>query len=391
MTVIENPALAAALIEQERDILARIARGGPLSDVLRDLILLVERPSDGEMVASILFVSPDGNHLLEGAAPSLPAEYNAAINGIEIGPAVGSCGTAAFCGQPVYVTDIATDPLWTDFRDLALRHGLRACWSEPIRGEDGKVLGTFANYYREPRAPNDRDKQVIQMVAQTAAIAIERHRRDLERTRAEEQRALLLRELNHRVKNVFAITNSLLVMTARNSANPTSLVEAVQGRLQALSRAHELVQPGFAGPDDQAQCSVSLDHIIRDILAPYAIHNMTERVRIEGPDIGMTADAVTPIALIVHELATNAAKYGALSVGHGAVNISWSIAGDNLVLDWIETGGPKPLPPSRTGFGSTLTKRSVEGQLGGKIQYDWREAGLAVRITLPLRAITPGH
>ncbi len=148
--MLDEAAVSTALIDRERSILARIARGGPLDVVLRDLILLVEQPSKGEMLASILFLSPDGRHLLEGAAPSLPAEFNAAINGVAIGPNVGSCGTAAFRGEPVYVTDIATDPLWADFRDLALPHGLRACWSVPIRGTDSEVLGTFANYYREP-------------------------------------------------------------------------------------------------------------------------------------------------------------------------------------------------------------------------------------------------
>src|ERR1700753_163971 len=100
ITYMDDPATAATLIERERAILARIAVGGPLDEVLRDLILLVEAPSNGDMLASILFVSPDGRRLLEGAAPSLPREYNDAIHGIEIGPNVGSCGTSAFRGEP---------------------------------------------------------------------------------------------------------------------------------------------------------------------------------------------------------------------------------------------------------------------------------------------------
>ena len=143
------------LLESERRILQRIAAGDALESVLEDLIQVVERPSNGELLGSILFLSEDGRHLLHGAAPSLPAEYNAAIHGIEIGPKVGSCGTASFANEPVYVRDIAGDPLWVDFRELALKHGLRACWSTPIRGTDGTLLGTFANYYREPREPTE--------------------------------------------------------------------------------------------------------------------------------------------------------------------------------------------------------------------------------------------
>src|ERR1700733_4726792 len=103
MSFMYHPAMTDLLV-RERDILTRIAGGGPLDEVLRDLMLLVEQPSGGEMLASVLFLSPDGRHLLEGAAPSLPKEYNAAIHGIAIGPRVGSCGTAAFLGQPVIVT-----------------------------------------------------------------------------------------------------------------------------------------------------------------------------------------------------------------------------------------------------------------------------------------------
>ena len=212
------------MLQGERSILSRVARGGPLADVLRDLIELVEKPSGGEMLASVLFVSEDGTRLLEGAAPSLPAEYNSAIHGLAIGHGVGSCGTAAYTGEPVFVADIANHPFWKDFRDVARAHGLAACWSVPIKSSEGKVLGTFANYYREPRAPTQRDMQIIETVAQTAAIAIERHRADVARARAEEQRKLLLQELNHRVKNAFAIASALVTLGARSAASPAETI-----------------------------------------------------------------------------------------------------------------------------------------------------------------------
>lgn len=216
MNYINIPSVSSELLVAEREILTRVAAGGPLGDVMRDIILMVEKPSNGEMLASILILSEDGRRLLEGAAPSLPADYNAAINGIAIGYGVGSCGTAAATGNPVIVSDIATDPLWADFRDLALSHHLRACWSMPIRAADGRLLGTFANYYRERKEPTERDLEVIAMVTRTTAIAIERSVNEQARERAEAQRDLLLHELNHRVKNVFALVDSLLRMSARN-------------------------------------------------------------------------------------------------------------------------------------------------------------------------------
>jgi len=109
-----------------------------------------------------------------GAAPSLPAEYNAAIDGAEIGACAGSCGTAAYLGAAVFVSDIATDPLWADYKEIALPHGLRACWSTPILTRGRKVLGTFAMYHREPREPTVRDLMLVDLVTQTAALVIDR-------------------------------------------------------------------------------------------------------------------------------------------------------------------------------------------------------------------------
>jgi GAF domain-containing protein len=118
----------------------------------------------------------DGKHLRHGAAPSLPKPYTEAINGGAIGPRAGSCGTAAYRTEPVFVSDIETDPLWEDFRDLALSNGLRACWSIPIMTAGRKVLGTFAMYHRQPREPTVRDLALVDLVTQTAALIISRER-----------------------------------------------------------------------------------------------------------------------------------------------------------------------------------------------------------------------
>jgi GAF domain-containing protein len=155
-----------------------IASGTPLSETLDELVRLVESWTPSGMLASILILDETGRRLLHGAGPSLPDEYNAAIDGLEIGPEVGSCGTAAFHDKTVSVFDISTNPLWQDFRDLALRFGLRACWSTPIHGSDGKVLGTFANYYRVVRDPSPRDVRLTDMITSVAAMAIEEARRE---------------------------------------------------------------------------------------------------------------------------------------------------------------------------------------------------------------------
>ena len=165
-----------ALRIAHNEVLEHAILDQPLEQTLEGLIRTVEKHSDSGVLGSILLLDDKGTHLLQGAAPSLPQAYNEAIHGIEIGPKVGSCGTAASTGQPVFVSDIATDPLWADFKDLAMEHGLRACWSIPIRSGSGAILGTFAMYHREPREPVEDDLQLVQLITQTAALVIERKR-----------------------------------------------------------------------------------------------------------------------------------------------------------------------------------------------------------------------
>ncbi|MEK7248654.1 MAG: PAS domain S-box protein, partial [Chloroflexota bacterium] len=157
-------------------MLEAVASGAQLADVLDTIIQVIEGQSDG-MICSVLLVDRDGTHLRHGAAPSLPEDYVQAVDGVSIGPCVGSCGTAAYRKEPVIVTDVASDPLWAEYRDLALSHGLRSCWSMPILSSNREVLGTFAMYYREPRSPNPQSLRLIQGATRLAGIAIERSRR----------------------------------------------------------------------------------------------------------------------------------------------------------------------------------------------------------------------
>ena len=148
----------------------------PLERTLGELIKIVESTSRTEVLGSILLLDLDGKHLRHGAAPSLPREYMEAIDGAEIGPCAGSCGTAAYSAAPVFVSDIAEDPLWAEYKKVALPHGLRACWSIPILTRGRKVLGTFAMYHREPREPTVRDLALVDLITQTAALVIDRER-----------------------------------------------------------------------------------------------------------------------------------------------------------------------------------------------------------------------
>src|SRR5437016_1847952 len=164
---------ADALVAGEKRLLEMIARGSPLESVL-DAICRFAEEMCGNVPVSILLVSPDGKSLRHGAAPSLPKDYTEAIDGALIGPRAGSCGAAAYRAERVIVSDITTDPLWDEYRHLALPHGLRACWSTPIFSTTREVMGTFALYSREPGSPSSEQLNLIEQMTHLAAVAIER-------------------------------------------------------------------------------------------------------------------------------------------------------------------------------------------------------------------------
>jgi GAF domain-containing protein len=174
----------------QSQILEMVAANAPLSDILNRLVLLIEAQSP-EMLCSVLLLSDDGEHVRHGAAPNLPEEYVKAIDGAPIGPKKGSCGTAMFRGEPVIVRDVWVDPLWEEYRGLAHVSGLRACWSTPIMSGRGKVLGSFAMYYREPRLPNEEETGLTEVATRIASLAIEHQlaREILARTQTELSRA----------------------------------------------------------------------------------------------------------------------------------------------------------------------------------------------------------
>jgi GAF domain-containing protein len=170
------------LLLRNSQIAHEFAAGESLETVLGRYLLAVESAADTQLLTSTLLLDEDCKHLWHGAAPSLPKSYCEAIDGMEIGPNAGSCGSAAYLGRAIYVSDIAADPLWNDYRELAAEHGLCACWSTPIRGADGAVIGTFAVYHLTPRGPTPDEIEAIRLITGHVAQAIEwaHDRQDIE-------------------------------------------------------------------------------------------------------------------------------------------------------------------------------------------------------------------
>jgi PAS domain S-box-containing protein len=197
-----------------------------------------------------------------------------------------------------------------------------------------------------------------------------------DRKEAEERQLLLAREVDHRAKNALAVVQSIVHLT--RSDNIKQFVAAVEGRIQALARAHSLLS-------ESRWRGANIATLVQEELAPYRTSDL-ERVKISGRDVSLDPPAAQALALALHELATNASKYGALSSPSGSVQVFWESTGAGLELRWIERGGPKVETPVASGFGMRVIKASIGSQLGGNVEFDWRRDGLHCAFRIPCQA-----
>ena len=230
----------------------------------------------------------------------------------------------------------------------------------------------------------DEEKRIIGWVGVHTDIT--------ERKDHEELRELLVRELDHRVKNRFVVVGGVVTLSARSAATPQEMATTVQGRLGALASAHVLIRHNAnKGSGLVVARQTTVRELVETILAPCTDLASTGRPKpaiIDGPDVAIGGEAVTSLALVLHELATNAAKYGAFSTPDGHLRISWQVNKNELAVTWEERGGPTiDAAPQRQGFESLLARRSVNGQLGGELEFDWEPEGLIVRLTTKLERL----
>jgi serine phosphatase RsbU (regulator of sigma subunit) len=224
-------------------VLELIAADAPLSEILTNLVLLMEGQAEG-LRCSILLLSRDGLHVQHGAAPNLPEVYVKGVDGAPIGPRAGSCGTAMYTRRPVVVTDVLTDPLWTDYRDLAKISGLRACWSTPILSSQGEVLGSFAMYRQESRGPRSEETRLTEIATHLAGIGIERQR-------AKAELLALNAQLEDRVKE------RTRELREKNEQMEEELQMARELQVALLTRQFPTIPVG-APPDESALSFLSL-------------------------------------------------------------------------------------------------------------------------------------
>jgi PAS domain S-box-containing protein len=248
-------------------ILEMIATSAPLADILTRIVLLMEAQADG-LRCSILLLSNDGKRVRHSAAPSLPEAYVKAVDGLLIGPRVGSCGTAMYLKRPVVVTDVLTDPLWADYRHLAKSCGLRACWSTPIISSHGDVLGSFAMYRQEPRGPNAEETRLIEAASQIASIAIE-HQQDHIRLREREARISLAAESADLAFWVLYQEQNSVWMSEKGRAMYGFSLHEPLTRESLLSRIHPDERVAVEATFERARASQRTFEIEHRIVPPY--------------------------------------------------------------------------------------------------------------------------
>jgi two-component sensor histidine kinase len=287
------------------------------------------------------------------------------------------CGITLDNGAPILVQKPERVYSWLVDAGVSLPE----CLLVPLYVGETEPLGTLWIVSEDVGHFNGDHADTMQELAGFTAIALQMIRSEDRLRVALEEQELLTREMGHRVKNLFAITDGMIRLTARTSASKEQMTEALSGRLHALAAANALIRRTF-GPEGKTSNASNLSEIVAAILRPYA----GAATVFSGPPVQVGEHATNSIALVFHEMATNAAKYGSLSVDNGKVTVTWSIEERKLELVWKETGGPQPTQPKATGFGTSLVLNTITRH-GGTIATSWQSDGVQVEIELPISSL----
>ncbi len=340
-----------------------IAKEG-LDIILHEIIHEIESIHP-DMHASILLFNADGR-LVRGAAPSLPEFYNRAIESIRVGVGVGSCGTAAATGELVIVTDIRTHSYWENFREVAERANLKACWSFPFKDDSGNVLGTFAAYYDKPKSPSKAELDIIIEFSRITGLAVQNNKTEMERIKAEDEvksllseKEILLKEVHHRIKNNMASITSLLSLQADyvNEPRVTHILEEAQHRILSMMLIYDKL---FRSVDYK---NISVKEYLNDLLDQILISFPgASKVIIERhfEDFNLNSKSLFSVGIIINELITNAFKYAFSEIKEGKIIVTAKkIEGDNMELTVSDNGVGLPKDfniQNSKGFGLSLIR-----------------------------------
>jgi|GEM_PF-1197640 len=342
----------------------RLYRAETLADMYAVALDAIEEGLQAER-ASILLFDP-GGVMRFVAWRGLSKEYREAVEGHS------PWKPGDIDAEPIWVPDIDAAAESDSLKETVRAEGIRGLSFMPLIAQ-GAVIGKFMTYYEAPHAFGDEEKNLAVQIARQLGFSIERKRQ-------ERQQTILVNELNHRVKNTLATVQSITSQTLRNSETTEQAEKQITGRLVILAKAHDiLTQRSWEG--------APLRQLIEQAVAPHCVPGL-DRFTIEGPDVWMSPKNALAVAMALHELCTNAAKYGALSNDTGCVRVAWTISNERgqpeLQLRWSEAGGPPVTPPSRRGFGSRLIERGLSQELGGEVRIVFAPKGVICTIYAPL-------
>lgn len=288
-----------------------------------------------------------------------------------------TCGEVLRTGKRAIAEDVETCSFMagTPDREVLLGGGIRAGQTTPLITRDGRLVGMISTHWAQPHRPSERELRMLDIIARPTADLIERRR-------AAETQRLLLNELNHRVKNTLAVVQAMASRTLARSPDPREFAKSFGGRVQSLAKIHDLLSAkSWEGAD--------FNDLIHGQI-PAGAGDET-RLSATGPAVRLDPQSALHLALVIHELGTNATKYGALSAPQGRVSIDWRIE-DGLRIRWTERGGPRVEPVSSPGFGTTLISQSVRGQGGEALMTALPEGviwDIMVPFAMPSSAPTP--
>jgi PAS domain S-box-containing protein len=384
--------MQAALVEaSERRALEMLAAGVPLRDILNLIALTIEEIDAGSVV-SILILDDTGTRIRSFAGPTLPEAYARAIDGTQIGPQAGSCGTAMYRRERVIVTDIANDPLWAEYRDFALPHGLRACWSSPLIGSDGRILGSFAVYYREPRGPSESSLDLVSRASHIAGIAIERRQLD-DRMRAltdrieairEDERTQIAREIHDELGQALtALKMDIAWVTRRLGAQAT---DQVAEKLSEMAKFSDAIIATVRRISAELRPGI-LDDLGLAAAIEWQLEEFSKRTGVQTElhstlgDPVLQRDLSTAVFRILQEALTNVARHASATM----VKVTLELERGRVKLEVEDDGVGIPAAADKTSLG-LIGMRERARRLGGECLVRPRDPrGTQVCVTVPLR------
>jgi two-component sensor histidine kinase len=330
-----------------------------------DSVRTIAETLEVELVKILELVPGDAELLLRAGTGWLPGLVGTALVSTDRN---SQAGFTLASGGPVIVENLASE---TRFGGPSLlhQHGVVSGLTIPIAGRDGRTYGVLGAHTTRRRNFSENDVSFLAAVAHMIAGAIQRRQLD-------QRHELMIRELRHRSGNLFAQLLALFSQTAKSSKNIAELVPKFEARVLALANAHRLIT-------ESGWRSASLTEILNPLLAPFL-----DRITLTGPEVFLEPDPTFGLSAAVHELATNAIKYGSLSVRSGRIEVTWSVQrteqGLTLLFDWKERNGPRQKRNRRPGFGSKLIHTVIERQLNGKVLQSFGPKGMDANLTIPL-------